>query len=813
MEKLQSLLLCVWFLPLSLAFNPIDNFLINCGSTSNTTVDRRVFVHDQYFSHSDSVSANSQPGLYNSARVSTLPFFYTFKVSSHGFHMLRLHFSPFRDRKYDLGLSVFSVSTLGFELLHDFRPPTNSTVVFKEYIIPVKSDTLVLNFLPSAENSDPNSANYAFVNAIELFSLPNDFIPDSVSMVPSRRRLSNLPDQALETVYRINMGGPKITPWNDTMWRTWIPDTEYLFLKSSANPIVYTGPIHYSGLLTKEIAPEKVYSTAQHMVQLGIVSQKFNLTWVFTVDPTFQYMVRFHFCDILSRSLNNLYFNVYINDFLAIPVLDLSTVTVQTLATPYYADSVADADESEGTLRVSVGLSEDNNLRSKDAILNGLEIMKLIANPIGVSHGGSNTRLGIILGSVLGGLFVLSLFLVAVLLVSKKRRPKKEESVKWTPLAIDGGKSFSIGTNTTCPARNLNFGLSISFSEIQFATCNFDEQFVIGVGGFGKVFKGVLRDGTKVAVKRASKGSKQGVSEFETEVRLLSSIRHRHLVSLIGYCEEQAEMILVYEYMENGSLKHQLYGDDLPALSWKQRLEICIGAARGLHYLHTGSSQKIIHRDVKSANILLDENFTAKVADFGISKLGPDNGESDQTHVSTLVKGSFGYFDPEYFKTQQLTEKSDVYSFGVVLLEILCARAAIDPYLPTEQANLADWAMKWQKKGLIEKVIDPRLVGKINPCSLRKVGETAEKCLAEYGVDRPSMADVLWNLEYALQLQQTAIEREPYEDSTNMSTEFPSEVAQPRHFDNLKDGTETSDEGSDLATSQVFSQLLTSLGR
>ncbi|ERM96458.1 hypothetical protein AMTR_s00001p00255180 [Amborella trichopoda] len=695
-------------------------------------------------------------------------------------------FSPFRNRNYDLGLSVFSVSTLGIELLHDFKSPTNSIVVFKEYIIPVKSDTLVLNFVPSAENSDPNSANYAFVNAIELFSLPNDFIPDSVSMVPSGRRLSNLPDQALETVYRINMGGPKITPWNDTMWRTWIPDTEYLFLKSSATPIFYTEPIHYSAQLTKEIAPEKVFSTAQHMVHLGIISQKFNLTWVFTVDPTFQYMVRFHFCDILNGSPNNLYFNVYINDFLAIQDLDLSTVTVQTLAAPYYADFVADAIKSEATLRVSVGLSESNNLWSNDAMLNGLEIMKLSANPIGVSHGGSNNRLGIILGSVLGGLFVLSLLLVAVLLVSKKRRPKKEESVKWTPLPIDGGKSFSIGTNTTCPARNLNFDLSISFSEIQFATCNFDEQFVIGVGGFGKVFKGVLRDGTKVAVKRASTGSKQGVSEFQTEVKLLSSIRHRHLVSLIGYCEEQAEMILVYEYMENGSLNNHLYGDDLPALSWKHRLEICIGAARALHYLHT---------------------------DFGISKLGPDHGESDLTHVSTLIKGSFGYFDPEYFKTRQLTVKSDVYSFGVVLLEVLCARAALDPCLPTEQANLADWAMKSQKGDSIEKIIDPRLVGKINPRSLRKFVETAEKCLAERGVNRPCMADAIWNLEYALQLQQTSIEREPYEDSTNMTTQFPSQVPQPRRFDSLKDGIDTSDEGSDLATSQVFSQILTSIGR
>ncbi|KAL8243468.1 hypothetical protein R6Q59_009726 [Mikania micrantha] len=366
------------------------------------------------------------------------------------------------------------------------------------------------------------------------------------------------------------------------------------------------------------------------------------------------------------------------------------------------------------------------------------------------------------------------------------------------------------GTASCISLASCNLGRNFTFQEIMDATNKFDESLLLGVGGFGRVYKGTMEDSTHVAVKRGNPRSEQGLAEFRTEIEMLSKLRHRHLVSLIGYCDERSEMILVYEYMANGPLRSHLYGTDLPPLSWKQRLEICIGAARGLHYLHTGAAQSIIHRDVKTTNILLDENFVAKVADFGLSKAGP---ALDQTHVSTAVKGSFGYLDPEYFRRQQLTEKSDVYSFGVVLMEVICSRPALNPVLPRDQVNIAEWALTWQKKGMLDHIMDGNLAGKVNPASLKKFGETAEKCLAEYGVDRPSMGDVLWNLEYSLQLEETSSAlMEPDDNSTNHIQEIPFTPVEP--FENttsMIDGAHSCTDED--ATSAVFSQLVNPRGR
>ncbi|KAK2984929.1 hypothetical protein RJ640_005670 [Escallonia rubra] len=319
-----------------------------------------------------------------------------------------------------------------------------------------------------------------------------------------------------------------------------------------------------------------------------------------------------------------------------------------------------------------------------------------------------------------------------------------------------------------------------SFNELQLATNNFDDASVIGKGGFGKVYKGVIDNGASIlAIKRLNSRSHQGAPEFRTEIDLLSRFRHSHLVSLIGYCDECHEMILVYKYMPRGTLADRLHKIDKSShapLSWVQRLKICIGAARGLDYLHTGTGFKdrVIHRDVKSSNILLDEDWAAKISDFGMSKVGPAN--QSCTNVSTNVKGTFGYLDPDYYLTHVLTRKSDVYSFGVVLFEVLCGRPAIDIRLDDEeQWGLAGWAKHCIKGGKVDQIIDPSLQGKILSDSLMVFVQIAEQCLHNRPKKRPTMAEVVVRLEYALALQERTSSLMVEEESLNFSEAYDSQ--------------------------------------
>ncbi|KAK6153437.1 hypothetical protein DH2020_013076 [Rehmannia glutinosa] len=739
----------------SSSFTAADNYLINCGSPDNTVLeDGRTFKSDpqsaSYLSTDEDIltSINSFPNnasfsslflpLYRSARIFHRESMYRFLIYKPGRHFIRLYFYPLPHSFYNLTSATFTVTTDDIVLLHGFsiKDSTNK-MVSKEYLINITSDQLTLKFSPMKKS-------VAFINAIELVSAPEDLISDSASAVSPVGDFNGLNKYALEVSYRLNVGGPIVTPKNDTLWRTWLSDAKYMiFPQGAKNVSVPTDMIQYpKGGATPLIAPHSVYATADQMADAGTSDPNFNLTWQMTVDPSFSYLIRLHFCDIVSKGLNELYFNVYFNGIIGVSSLDLSTIT-SGLAIPYYKDFVLNATAIEnGTVQLCW---EFDGLFSSDGTKSRRSVMMRVAAGVGLALGAT------------------ALLLLLIMILRRRNRPKGYEKQKtfssWLlPLnssqcSFLSSKSKSTTFSSSIVNSGLNLGRYFTLNEIRDATKNFDEKAVVGVGGFGKVYLAELEDGTKLAVKRGNPSSSQGINEFQTEIQLLSKLRHRHLVSLIGYCDEQSEMILVYEYMAYGPLRDHLYGSSLTPLSWRQRLEICIGAARGLHYLHTGSTQGIIHRDVKTTNILLDENFVAKVSDFGLSKAGPAS--LDQTHVSTAVKGSFGYLDPEYFRRQQLTEKSDVYSFGVVLFEVLCARPALDPALPREQVNLAEWAKLKNAKGEIRKIIDPIIGGTITQESLIKYVEAAEKCLAEYGVDRPSMGDVLWHLEYALQLQGT----------------------------------------------------------
>lgn len=741
----------------SLEFNPVDNYLIDCGSSKNNSIGNRVFMADNS-SHNTLLSpqklfvnTNSKPNssttdlaLYQTAIVFDGTSNYTFPMKKQGGHWIRLYFYPFNHESRNLSTARFSVSAQSFTLLKDFRPP--SVPVVKEYVLNITSNSLVLNFIPFKDS-------FAFVNALEVISIPDELIPNSANTFDPPGEQNNLWKHALEKVARVNMGNQVVNPENDSLWRHWDSDFSYLKHENLVKFVENVRAVNYTRFPTKDIAPASVYGTATKLDTESNPTTLTNMTWLFDVDPGFNYFVRFHFCDIVSPEPKNMFFNVYINSLSVVRDLDLSKQTSNILRSPYYIDFVTRSSNNRN-LSISIGPSEAYNAYP-NGILNGLEIMKISDSggsldvgdaKVQSSTSSSKLKSWTILGSTLVVIFVALVLALVFFIMWRRRKLAHVNHLAQDQFENKRRKS----TDGTATISSSKIGYSFPLAVIKEATENFNDGLIIGVGGFGKVYKGVLRDETKVAVKRGVPQSQQGFAEFETEIEMLSQFRHRHLVSLIGYCDEQNEMIIIYEYMDNGTLKNHLYGSDIPKLNWRQRLEICIGSAKGLHYLHTGSTKAIIHRDVKSANILLDENLMAKVADFGLSKNGP---EIDHTHVSTAVKGSFGYLDPEYLIRQQLTEKSDVYSFGVVMLEILSGRPVIDPSQPRETVNLVEWAVKWLTQGELEKLVDPYLAEEIKPESLKNFGEIAEKCLAERGVDRPTMGEILWKLECALQLQ------------------------------------------------------------
>ncbi|KAK3135030.1 hypothetical protein QOZ80_5BG0413750 [Eleusine coracana subsp. coracana] len=293
-----------------------------------------------------------------------------------------------------------------------------------------------------------------------------------------------------------------------------------------------------------------------------------------------------------------------------------------------------------------------------------------------------------------------------------------------------------------------------TYKELETITDKF--QRVLGRGGFGYVYDGFLEDGTQVAVKLRSDSSNQGIKEFLAEAQVLTRIHHKNLVSMIGYCKDGDYMALVYEYMPEGTLQEHISGNarNRGLLGWRQRLKIAVESAQGLEYLHKGCNPPLIHRDVKATNILLNAKLEAKIADFGLTKAF--NRENDNHISSNTLVGTLGYVDPEYQTTLQPTVKSDVYSFGVVLLELITGRPAIlrDP----ETTSIIQWARQRLARGNIEGVVDPRMHGAHDVNSVWKAADIALKCTAHASAQRPTMTDVVAQLQECLELENARVE-------------------------------------------------------
>nr|GMD84403.1 probable receptor-like protein kinase At4g39110 [Ipomoea batatas]GMD90497.1 probable receptor-like protein kinase At4g39110 [Ipomoea batatas] len=588
-------------------FVPPDNYLLNCGASSVATLPGgRMFQPDhntdKYLSNNGEENKVSVPqgegddkdkdipDIYHSAKVFVSEATYTFHVTSPGLHWIRLHFWAFKAPGNDLKTAMFSVMTETLVLLWDFQMENQTAPTVKEYLVNVTTERFPLTFRPVK--------TMAFINAIEFVSAPDPLFSNLATLLFPVSEPFELSGNAFETVHRVNVGGPQLGPEKDTLGRRWESDEEYLKPKEMGQTVsVSPGLITYpKGGGSPVIAPPLVYASAVKMADSGVMQAAFNITWQMDIDNEYTHLLRLHFCDIVSKGLNELYFNVYINDKVAISALDLSTIT-NKLATAYFKDLVINSSMVSSPLKVKVGPMNDAQ-GIRNAILNGVEVFRL------------NNSVG-----SLGGEY-----------------------------GVDGKAADGHTANGNAAAA---VGFAMMFGAF------------VGLGAMAARWQ-----------KRPQ--------------------------------------------------------------NWQRRQSF----SSWLLPIHAGDSS------------------------FMSSK-----SKSHQFHSSATGLG-------RYFTLAELQEATKNWDQKEIV-----GIGAINPQLPREQVNLAEWAMQWKKKGLLDKIIDPTLKGKIDPESMNKFAEAAEKCLAEYGDDRPSMGDVLWSLEHALQLQENSIQGQAEDENIAAATPSASPAA------------------------------------
>ncbi|XP_047323185.1 receptor-like protein kinase FERONIA [Impatiens glandulifera] len=722
--------------------DPQHAIALNCGFLHNSTaVDGRKWVgetgSDSIISFHGPESISVVPSSsdyhrshsldrtpYMTARASRSSFTYTFHVRS-GYKFIRLHFYPPSYSAFKWSTAFFTVKSGPYTLLNNFTAslPVDSRSlqsIVKEFTLYVPDDNepLSITFSP-LRATIPSDETFAFVNGIEVVPMPPGLYytmdgvgdGDAGAYVAGHKGRFHLgKDTAMETVYRLSVGGIKLSSVHDpSMFREWTDDSNHI-TESSVFPITSTNRIKYTRKTSKDSAPQRLYQSSWSMNRNSQHGEGVSFTWKLPVDLGFRYLIRLHFCelDYDMKQSGQKEFIILINNQIVEPRGDLIKWGGE-IGVAIHKDYMTTlrGDRIMGKRDLVVALYPSNDVQSSefvDSVLKGIEVFKLSdlndnlaggkpllshphtstqhrGNPV-LSHSCDSTKPRFRMPTTSINDIIILIILLVVIIVHQLREWKEKS---WS-------KSPSLINEDLCRR--------FSFAEISLATNNFDEELEIGHGGFGKVYKGITTVINSmvtmtVAIKRLDSESKQGEKEFISEIETLSKLRHKHLVSLVGYCNDYREMILVYEYMEHGTLADHLYKNKrngngiVTPLNWKERLGICLGAARGLEYLHNNSEQEVIHRDVKSDNILVDLNWVTKIADFGICKVG---GATSHTHFTTDVKGTCGYLDPAYSSTRMLTKKSDVYAFGVVLWETLCGRPVIDERIDNEkQRSLVLW--------------------------------------------------------------------------------------------------------------------------
>lgn len=646
----------------------------------------------------NTISADAIP--YGTARISHSAFSYTFLVKP-GQKLIRLHFNPAPYKGFQKHKDLFTVEAGSFTLLYNFSASLTANALglksfAKEFCMNIQENQ-ILHVVFSSQSQD----TYAFLNGIEISSVPAHHSYLHGGGIDK--------STALEMVHRLKVK-------QDSFWSS--DDSNSMFEMWETSPKVKAEGVN-------------------------------NITWKTSVNVGFKYLVRLHLSDIGLKMVErgDLIFKVFNSEITANTNID-TVVERDNNGNLRYKDYLAmmKGRKEECKRDLLIYLESNDQLLEGNSPLMGFEIFKISnpdnslasPNPMPLARDspswniktsllvlGHRNAIATILVTILG---LINITVYKLREISEAIRTKEEN--KTSPRAGRICRHFSL-------------------PEIKLATTNFSSEHLIGKGGFGNVYKGLIDNGKEiVAIKRLKPSSTQGEKEFLTEIETLSELRHVNLVPLIGYCNEPGEMIIVYEYMANGTLADHLYNHvknnrSFSSLNWKQCLNICIGAARGLDYLHTGHG--IIHRDVKVSNILLDENLTAKVSDFGLAK--HENMTDLHSFVSTDVKGSHWYVDPYYFNNRKLTRKSDTYSFGVVLLEVLCGRPAFDPRVAQDEQILIKWTKDKISKGEVDQIVSSSLREEISPRILREFVEIAEKCLHGEPKKRPTMAQVVLQLE------------------------------------------------------------------